>query len=169
MITTNDDGIAQLCKMIRSHGMKRRYYHEMLGYNYRLTDLQAAIGLAQLERLPELHKKRISNANYLNSRIKTVTTPSCKEGYEHGWHQFTVRVRKGQDRDRIAHELREVGIETGIYYPIPIHKQSYLKEMYEGLKLPVAEQMAKEVLSLPVHTQLSAEDLEIIVEEVNKL
>jgi len=169
MITTDDDEVAEQCRMIRNHGMKRRYYHEMLGYNYRLTDLQAAIGLVQLERLPEFHKKRTSNASYLNSRIKTMITPSCKEGYEHGWHQYTVRVRKGQDRDQVAHQLREAGIETGIYYPIPIHKQCYLEEMCKGLTMPVSEQMAKEVLSLPVHTQLSEQDLERIVEEVNKL
>lgn len=169
MVTTDDDVIADQCRMIRNHGMKRRYYHEMLGYNYRLTDLQAAIGLAQLERFPEFHKKRTLNANYFNSRIQTMITPSCEEGYQHGWHQYTVRVRKGQDRDQIAHRLKEAGIETGIYYPIPIHKQSYLQEEFGELSLPVTEQMAKEVLSLPVHTQLSVEDLEIIVEEVNKL
>jgi dTDP-4-amino-4,6-dideoxygalactose transaminase len=169
MITTNDDVIADQCRMIRNHGMKRRYYHELLGYNYRLTDLQAAIGVAQLQRFPEFQRKRSWNADYLNSRIKTMLTPRCKEGYEHGWHQYTVRVRNGQDRDQIVNRLKEAGIETGVYYPIPIHKQSYLEEDYRELTLPVAERMAKEVLSLPIHTHLSLEDLEFIVQEVNKL
>jgi len=169
MITTDDDGIAEQCRMLRNHGMKRRYYHEMLGYNYRLTDLQAAIGLVQLERLPEFSQKRASNAKYLNSRIESMIKPKEKQGFKHVWHQYTVRVRKDQDRDHVAQQLNNAGIGTGIYYPIPTHKQPYIKEICGEMTLPVAEQMAKEVISLPVHSQLSTEDLKFIVEEVNKL
>lgn len=169
MITTDDDAIAEQCRMLRNHGMKRRYYHEMLGYNYRLTDLQAAIGLVQLERMPEFSQKRASNAKYLNSKIESMIRPKEKEGFKHVWHQYTVRVRKDQDRDHVAEHLNSVGIGTGIYYPVPAHKQLYIKEICGEMTLPVAEQMAKEVISLPVHSQLSPEDLGFIVEEVNKL
>src|SRR5690606_3900245 len=99
MITTNDDEVAELCRMLRNHGMKRSYHHEMLGYNYRMTDSQAAIGLVQLKRLPEFTEKRRRNAEYYNAKIESVITPTVKEGYCHVWHQYTVRVNDGRDRD----------------------------------------------------------------------
>lgn len=169
MITTDDDGIAEKCRLIRNHGMKHRYHHEVLGYNYRLTDLQAAIGMAQIDRLPKFSEKRRANAAYFNDQLETVVTPKIEEGYEHVWHQYTVRVQKGQDRDRAIEILNRAGIGTGIYYPVPAHRQPYLKESYGVISLPVAEQMANEVFSLPVHSQLTFEDLETIVYEVNKL
>lgn len=169
MITTNDDQVAELCKMIRSHGMKRRYYHEMIGYNYRMTDIQAALGLVQLQRLPEFNEKRRQNAAYFNSKIESVITPTVKEDYCHVWHQYTVRINHGRDRDAAVEKLTAAGIGTGIYYPIPAHHQPHIKEVVGEVSLPVAEQMAKEVISLPVHPQLSQEDLNTIVTEVNKL
>ncbi len=169
MITTNDDEVADLCKMIRSHGMKRRYYHEMLGFNFRMTDIQAAIGLVQLNRLPEFNEKRRQNAEYFNSKIESVITPRVKDGYVHVWHQYTVRINHGRDRDAAVEQLTAAGIGTGIYYPIPAHQQPYIKELVGEISLPVSERMAKEVISLPIHPQLSQEDLNTIVSEVNKL
>lgn len=169
MITTNDDEVAELCRMIRSHGMKRRYYHEMLGYNYRMTDIQAAIGLVQLERLPEFTEKRRQNAEYFNSKIESVITPTIKEGYCHVWHQYTVRINHGRDRDAAVEQLTAAGIGTGIYYPIPAHHQPHVKDIVGEVSLPVSERLAKEVISLPVHPQLTQEDLNTIVAEVNKL
>lgn len=169
MITTNDDQVAELCKMIRSHGMKRRYYHEMIGYNYRMTDIQAALGLVQLQRLPEFNEKRRQNAAYFNSKIESVITPKVKDDYCHVWHQYTVRINHGRDRDAAVEQLTAAGIGTGIYYPIPAHHQPHIKEVVGEVSLPVAEQMAREVISLPVHPQLSQEDLNTIVMEVNKL
>jgi perosamine synthetase len=95
MITTNDDAIAEQCQLLRSHGMKRRYYHDMLGFNFRMTDLCAAIGLVQLDRLEDFTAKRRANAAYLNSKINSVITPRVKENYGHVWHQYTVRVDGG--------------------------------------------------------------------------
>jgi perosamine synthetase len=169
MITTNDDQVAELCRMIRSHGMKRRYYHEMLGFNFRMTDIQAAIGLVQLKRLPEFNEKRRQNAEYLNSKIESVITPKVKEDYYHVWHQYTVRVNHGRDRDAAVEQLTAAGIGTGIYYPIPAHHQAHIKEVVGEISLPVAEKMSREVISLPVHPQLSQADLNTIVTEVNKL
>jgi len=169
MITTNDDEVAELCKMIRSHGMKRRYYHEMLGYNFRMTDIQAAIGLVQLKRLPEFNEKRRQNAAFFNSRIESVITPRVKEDYFHVWHQYTVRINHGRDRDAAVDQLTAAGIGTGIYYPIPAHHQAHIKEVVGNVSLPVAERMSKEVISLPVHPQLNQMDLNTIVTEVNKL
>jgi dTDP-4-amino-4,6-dideoxygalactose transaminase len=170
MITTNDDDLAQHCRMIRSHGMQRRYYHDMLGYNFRMTDLHAAIGLAQMDRLDEFTTKRRANAEYLNERITRVVTPKVREGYHHVWHQYTIRVDKGRDRDAAAKQLNDAGVGTGIFYPVPANKQAHLVKMDLGnVSLPVAERLANEVISLPVHPQLSQADLETIVAEVNKL
>ena len=169
MITTNDDGVAEMCRLLRNQGMKIRYHHEILGYNFRMTDLHAAIGLAQLERQPELHAKRSANADFLNSRIMTVIKPKVRPCNGHVWHQYTERTSPGQDRDEAVKRLNDAGIGTGIYYPVPIHQQPFMKEIISEICLPVAEKMAKQVFSLPVHSRLSQDDLEVIVREVNKL
>ncbi len=169
MITTNDDEVAEACRLIRNHGMKVRYYHDMLGYNFRMMDIQAAIGLEQLKRLPGFNEKRRQNAAYFNASIKSVKTPREKQDYHHIWHQYTVRVNHGRDRDAAVKQLIEAGIGAGIYYPVPIHHQEYIKELVGDVSLPVTEQMSREVISLPVHPMLSQEDLEKIVTEVNKL
>jgi dTDP-4-amino-4,6-dideoxygalactose transaminase len=168
MITTNDAGVAKQARMIRSHGMQRRYYHDMMGYNFRLSDLHAAIGVVQMDRLAELTAKRRVNAAYLSANLKGVRVPSVKEGYEHVWHQYTIRV--SGDRDAAVKQLYEAGVGTGIFYPVPAHKQIHLKELgYHEQSLPVAEKLSQEVISLPVHPQLTQADLEKIVYEVNRL
>ena len=175
MITTNDDEIAQRCKMIRNHGMQKRYYHEMLGFNFRMTDLHAAIGVVQLEKLDEFTFKRQANAAYLNAGIKSVLTPKAKDSYKHVWHQYTVRivngkVQDGSKRDAAVKQLNDAGVGTGIFYPIPAYKHPYLRSYgVKEINMPVTDRLANEVISLPVHPQLTQEDLDIIVREVNKL
>lgn len=170
MITTDDDALAQRCRMIRNHGMQRRYYHDMVGYNFRMSDLHAAIGLAQIGRLDELTARRRTNAEYLNSHITSVVTPKVRPGYGHVWHQYTVRVDKSRNRDAAVKRLNDAGVGTGIFYPVPANKQAHLVEMGLGdVVLPVAECLAREVISLPVHPQLSQADLQTIATEVNKL
>ncbi|HEY4688848.1 MAG TPA: DegT/DnrJ/EryC1/StrS aminotransferase family protein, partial [Anaerolineae bacterium] len=169
MITTGDDAVAEACRMIRNHGMKRRYYHDRLGYNYRTTDLHAAIGLAQMDRLSEFTERRCANAAYFNARIESAVTPKVKEGYGHVWHQYTIRATGGRDRDAAVKQLNDAGIGTGIFYPVPAHCQGYMRDIVGEISLPVAERLATEVISLPVHPQLSQADLDTIVAEVNKL
>lgn len=170
MITTNDDALAQRCRMIRSHGMQRRYYHDILGYNFRMSDLHAAIGVVQIDRLAEFTAQRRANAGYLNAHLTSVVTPTVREGYGHVWHQYTIRVDGGRDRDAAVKRLNDAGVGTGIFYPVPANRQVHLQAMGLGnVTLPVAEQLAREVISLPVHPQLSQADLETIVAEVNKL
>jgi perosamine synthetase len=169
MITTNDDALAEHCRLLRNHGMKRRYYHDMLGFNFRMTDLCAAIGLAQLDRLEDFTAKRRANASYFNSRIESVIAPKVREGYGHVWHQYTIRVNAGRDRDVAAKQLNDAGIGTGIFYPIPAHQQEYMRQIVGEVQLPVAEKLAEEVISLPVHPQLSQDDLDAIVTAVNQL
>jgi perosamine synthetase len=170
MITTDDSEIARLARMIRNHGMQRRYYHDLLGYNFRMSDIHAAIGLVQLDRLEGFTERRRANAAYFNEHIHNVVTPSVRNGYGHVWHQYTIRVDKGRDRDAAVKQLNEAGIGTGIFYPLPAYKQKPLIDLgYGGMTLPVTEQVVREVLSLPVHPQLSQADLECIVREVNRL
>jgi len=165
----DDEDVANTCRMLRNHGMERRYYHEMLGYNFRLTDLHAAIGLAQIDRLEEMTKKRRENAGYLSANIESVVVPKVRVNVEHVWHQYTVRIDGGRDRDAALQQLNENGVGTGIFYPVPAHKQGYMRQIVGDIHLPVTEQMAEEVFSLPVHPHLTREDLSTIVNEVNKL
>jgi dTDP-4-amino-4,6-dideoxygalactose transaminase len=169
MITTNDDTLAEKCRLLRNHGMKRRYYHEMLGFNFRMTDLCAAIGLTQLDRLGGFTAKRHANAHYLNSKIESVITPKVKDGYGHVWHQYTIRVDGNRDRDAAVKQLNDAGIGTGVFYPVPAHRQEYMREIVGDVALPVAEKLAQQVISLPVHPQLSRADLDSIVAAVNKI
>lgn len=168
VITTDDDAVAETARMIRTHGMRRRYYHDMMGYNFRLSDLHAAIGVVQMERLEELTARRRANAAYLSANLQGVRVPTVKEGYEHVWHQYTVRF--DGDRDAAVQQLGQAGVGTGIYYPVPAHKQAHLRELgYNELSFPVTEKLSQEVISLPVHPLLSQADLETIVREVNRL
>jgi len=171
MITTNDDGVAEKARMIRSHGMKRRYYHDAMGYNFRMSDLHAAIGVVQMGRLEGFTAARRSNAAFLSANLKTVRVPVVRDGYEHVWHQYTVRVDGGAlERDAAIQQLNEAGVGTGVFYPVPAHKQNHLQTMgYNELSLPVAEKLSQEVVSLPVHPLLSQDDLDKIVYEVNRL
>jgi len=169
VITTDDEGLAEHCRMLRNHGMRQRYYYEFLGYNFRMTDLHGAIGLAQMDRLEEFTAKRRANAAYLSAHITSVITPQVREGYEHVWHQYTVRVDGGRDRDAAVHQLNEAGVGTGIFYPLPAHQYGYVRAVVGEVRLPVAERLAQEVISLPVHPGLSQTDLEQIVEAVNDL
>jgi perosamine synthetase len=169
MITTDDDQIADACRLLRQHGMRRRYYHDELGFNFRMTDVHAAIGLAQLHKLDRFNEARIANARFLSENLRGVITPVVPEGYKHVFHQYTIRVLDGR-RDAMMEHLKERGIGTSVYYPVPVHKQTYYtRELGYDLHLPETERAAQEVLSLPVHPGLDQADLERIVEEVNAL
>jgi perosamine synthetase len=168
MITTNDDEINEHSRVIRNHGMRRRYYHDELGYNLRMTDLHAAIGLAQIGKLDQFNAKRRANAAYYNANLKGVTTPFVPEGIEHVYHQYTVRVPGGK-RDDLRTFLQENEIGSEVYYPVPIHKQSfYMSELGYKNVLPETEKAALEVLSLPVHPGLSQADLEKVASKLNE-
>jgi perosamine synthetase len=169
MVLTNDDEIARKLRMIRAQGMNTQYYHEVVGYNFRLTDMAAAIGLVQLGRLPDWTAKRIANAQYFNQQIESVKTPPVLPGNTHVYHQYTVRVPEGVDRDAVAKRLNERGIGVRVYYPIPIHKQPVFQNMdgYKAVVLPETDKATLEVFSLPVHPALTEEERAYIVQEVN--
>jgi perosamine synthetase len=166
MITTNDADVAARARVIRQHGMRRRYYHDEMGYNFRMTDVHAAIGLAQLPKLDRFNEARIANAAYFGAHLENVVTPVTPRGCRHVFHQYTVRVLDGR-RDAAVSKLRDQGIGCGVYYPVPVHKQ----RVYAGTEstYPEAERACEEVLSLPVHPGLAQSDLQKIVEAVNRL
>jgi len=153
----------------RNHGMRERYRYETLGYNFRLTDVMAAIGVAQFQRLGEATRIRRSNAATMSASLKTETTPVVIEGREHVWHQYTVRLEKGTDRGAVVKQLQEAGIGTGVFYPLGAHRFPHIREIVGDVDMPVTDRAAETVLSLPVHPLLSTGDLERIADAVNRL
>jgi perosamine synthetase len=166
-ITTDDDELTEQLRMLRNHGMRRRYHHEIVGYNFRLTDLQAALGLAQVPHLADWTAGRRANAAYYDARLKGVVVPSVRPEAGHVYHQYTIRVPG--DRDRALARLTEQGIGTGVYYPIALHQQECYRDMAVGGPFPEAERAAGEVLSIPVRPDLTAEERDDVVAAVNGL
>lgn len=170
MITTDDEELAKKAQMFRAHGASERYHHDEIGYNFRMTDIAAAIGLAQLKVIDEFNDKRISNANYLNEQLKDVegiVTPKSPDNYKHVYHQYTILVEKG-NRDEWVEFLTNKGIGTGIHYPIPLYNQPIYKKLGIEGDCPLAEKAADNVISLPVHPSLTKEDLDLVVDAVKE-
>jgi len=175
MIVTNDDKIAEKSRILRDQGQTAKYVHEELGYNYRMTNIQAAIGRVQLKRLEEMNNKRIENAQYLShylSGVKGIVPPYVDPRVRHVFHQYVVRVADEfpLTRDKLIEKLRERGIETAVHYPIPIHHQPLYKKLgYPQDICPNAIEASRRVLSLPVHPLLAREDLDYIVNAIKEL
>jgi len=174
MITTDDDAVAESARTLRSQGERTRYVTEELGYNFRMTEIAAALGHAQLAKIDARNEQRRRNAARLTEMLAgndAIVTPAELPGRRHVYHQYTLRVRAGREaRDRLQAQLRERGIETGVFYPIPIHRQPLYRRLgYGELHLPVSEQLAGEVLSLPVHPALTDDDLDRIATAVDEL
>jgi len=168
MITTNDKAVADRARMVRSHGSKQRYLHEMVGYNLRMTDISAAIGLVQLDKLDSFTSMRQKNAKVLSDGLRDIdgiTIPTIRNDCEHVFHQYTIRA---ENRDELAAMLNKASIGTGTYYPIPIHKQPVYRQLGYDDKLPECEKAAMEVLSLPVHPDVSNDEMNEIVENTTK-
>jgi len=168
IVTTEDPAVAERIRLLRNHGQSERYRHVILGYNLRLTEMQAAMGLAQIDKLLGFTERRIANAGFLTDRIGArVQTPVARAGHRHVFHQYTIRVP--QRRDAWASRLAARGIGTAVHYPVPIHLQPAYRERAYQVSMPVAEVAAGEVLSLPVHPGLTTRDLNRIADEVAAL
>ena len=168
IITTNDEELAENARIFRAHGASIRYHHSEIGYNFRMTDISAAIGLAQLDKIDDFNCKRIENAAYLNeglSDVDGIITPYCADGSKHVYHQYTIRVEKG-DRDDWVDIINDCGVGTGIHYPIPLYNQPIYKALGIEGDCPNAELAADNVISLPVHPSLTKEDLDLVIEAV---
>lgn len=165
MVTTNSESLIESVKMFRNHGQSTtRYEYHSLGYNYRMTDLAAAIGLAQLEKIDRLTNKRIENAQKLTEGFKYldfIQTPVIKKGAKHVFHQYTLKVKDGRRNELMGH-LKKNKINCSVYYPKPLHL-FFTNLMYKEGDFPVAEKLSKEVLSLPVHPLLKEEEINRII------
>ena len=166
---TDDDELAQKIRVIANHGMEVRYHHDVVGVNSRLDSIQAAVLLAKLPHLDEYIAARQRAAEYYNKAFeedKRLLTPVVGRGTTHAFHQYTLRC-VGVNRDALREKLAEKGVPAMVYYPIPLHQQkAYRYARYKEGDFPVAERLATEVLSLPMHTELSEEQLEYIVANI---
>lgn len=172
IITTNDSQIAASARLVVNHGQTKRYYHEVIGYNYRMTNISGALGSCQLKKLPYLNEIRIKNAKTLTDGLQGIEglllPDISNHDIKHVFHQYTVRLtdKFPVSRDVFRDSLREKGMLTEVYYPIPIHKQPLYGKLGYHDQLPVAEQSAKEVVSIPVHPSLSDGDLQYIIDSI---
>ena len=166
LITTNDDHLADRIRLYRNQGMRERYRHETLGYNYRLTDLAAAIGLVQLDKLERNTARRQAIAARYDAAFAdlAVELPARPSDRTHVFHQYTLRV--GPGRDRIVSELAAAGVGTAIYYPIPVHRQPYVLERGITADLPETDRAAATTLSIPIYPGLSEADQDLVISAV---
>ncbi len=165
MITTNDDEMARKARKLINHGSEKKYHHDFLGYNYRMTDIAASLGLEQLKKLSSFNARRRENAEFLTNNLHHVKGIICPEvAAGHVFHQYTIRVTPEYPltRDQVLEVLKEKGIGSAVFYPVPIHKQKAYAE-YVHRSFPVAERLAQEVISLPVHPSVTEQELGYIV------
>lgn len=171
IVTTNDDAIAERLRIMRNQGMRARYEYVMAGHNYRLTDLQAAVVLPQLDSYPDQLAARRAHAEGLRDRLRDVegiVLPSQLPGRGHVWHQFTILLPEGADRDAFVAGLAAEGVGSGVYYPKPVYDYETYADRPDVIRseTPVADSVAARCVSLPVHQWLSEEDLDTIASAV---
>lgn len=162
LVTTQSDETAAKVRMLRNHGSDVRYYHDVIGYNSRLDDMQAVILRVKLERIDQYNRAR-RHAAHLYSQLMAdlpLTTPFEDGLGEHVYHQYTLLCDR---RDEVLKALQDNQIACAIYYPVPLHKQNVFKSAYSDLQLPVTEQVAAKCMSLPICSSLADETIEQIV------
>lgn len=177
MITADNKGYADNVKLLRQHGRSNMssYEYSNLGYNYRMTDINAAILLEQLKKADLITRKRIENAQYLSeglADVKGIEIPTVKKDHKHVFHQYTIKVCQDfkLDRDKLVEYLNGEGIGSAVYYPEPLHSMDHFKIL--GNKendFPVAEKISKQVLSLPIHPNLTKEQLDQVINAFKEL
>ena len=173
MVTTGDADLAARIRLLINHGQKEKYLHTTLGYNYRMTDMAAAMGLVQLGRLDGMNAKRVENAKYLDRSLRCpgLVTPYVRPDATHVYHQYVVKVEKGSGitRDGLMQALAARGVGTAIHYPRPVHDQPLYRGTQGKDPCPVSGRLAASVFSLPAHPLLSDEDLHSIVKAVKEV
>ncbi len=174
-IFTNDDDLAHIIRGIVNHGMYERYHHDVVGVNSRLDSIQAAVLRAKLPYLDNYNKARIEAASKYTAVFKGIENIVTPGGFDteknisersHVFHQYTLKILNGK-RDALVNHLSEKGIPCGVYYPIPLHLQkAYKDERYKEEDFTVTNQLIKEVISLPMHTELDDEQIKYITETI---
>jgi dTDP-4-amino-4,6-dideoxygalactose transaminase len=163
MIVTSDIEVARMARLLRNQGMERRYMNEIYGFNFRMTEIHAAIGVEQLKKIEGWTRLRQENARELDEQIEVLTRQITPSGYEHVFHQYTLSVPR--QRDELSQNLTKLGIGNAIYYPTQVHKLPSFDVAYD---LPHTAKATKTVLSIPVHPRLRRKDIRRISTAINK-
>lgn len=168
-LMTNDDELAAKIRMIANHGQEKKYYHKVLGCNSRLDTIQAAVLKVKLKHLDKYSAARNKMAKYYDEHLKDIDAieiPVRASNSNHVFHQYTLKIKNGK-RDDLQAYLKEKGVPSMIYYPLPLYRQEAFQQYVEdGFSLPVTEDLCKEVLSLPVHTEFDHEVQDYIISEI---
>ena len=165
-IFTNDDEMANKIRMIANHGQAKKYHHSVIGVNSRLDTIQAAILSVKLKELNDFSYRRQQIAQAYNesfAHLDGVVIPVIKKFSNHVYHQYTLKIECGK-RDELSQYLKSKGIPSMVYYPIPLYKQEAFKHYFNGKSLPITEKLCKEVLSLPIHTEMKSETQSFIID-----
>lgn len=159
MVITDDDAMAQELSVLRNHGSRERYHHSVIGYNSRLDEMQAVVLRAKLKHIDGYNRRRWENAQRYAEKLKGtgVTVPFEDGKGQHVYHQYTILSSR---RDAIHKALGEARIASAIYYPIPLHRQEVYAQICADVNLPVAEETATQVLSLPMYPELTEEQID---------
>lgn len=166
MVTTDSSEYAERMPYMRSHGEREEYVSTMIGGNFRMPMMEAAVGIVQLKKLPNFLKIRRRNAETLASKLQNVGNlqlPIVPSGCEHSWYLFTVRLKRAslRERDRVVEELRKRGVGATVYYRVPVHLMPFYRR-YCKRRLPNTERVAEQVFSLPVHPAVTAKQIEYV-------
>ncbi len=164
IITTHDAELAERARLLRAHGMRERYRPDVLGYNFRMTDIGASIGLAQLPKLPAANARRQAIADRYDAELRGVATPQRRAGSVHAFHQYTLRVAR---RDDFLARLAERGVGANVYYPVPVHRQVPFADVAGDSMLPVTDGLTEDILSIPVYPALTDDEVEQVIGAVN--
>ncbi|NPA75590.1 MAG: DegT/DnrJ/EryC1/StrS family aminotransferase [Euryarchaeota archaeon] len=164
MVLTSNDEIGEMVRVLHDQGRREKYEHEYLGYNFRMSEILAAIGRAQLRHLDDWLNRRNEIAKIYSELLNDVViTPAVQDWARHAYYVYTIRAK---NRDALREHLKKHEIATGLYYPIPVHLQPAVKNVVPPVKLPITEQIVSEILSLPMHPFMSDEDAEFIAKKV---
>lgn len=166
-VVTSDPAVAERVRHFIDHGQSERYRHDSLGFNFRMSELAAALGLGQLRRLEERNERRRRHARYYDEAIvnPAVAKPAAPPGYRHVYHHYTLRVA---DRASFLRHMAAWGVACGVHYPRTVPQQPLFRHVpWLGLPHPAAEEAAATVVSIPVHPALAPSDLERVAEAVN--
>jgi len=169
MVVTNDDALAEKLRILRVHGGEPKYYHSVIGGNFRLDEIQAAVLAVKLPHLEDWHRARQRNAAYYDRAFAAagaaqVVTPTARPGYRHIYNEYVIRV---PDRDRLRAYLGEQGVGTEIYYPVPLHMQKCFAYLgYKPEDCPESAKAAGETLALPIYPELEERQLQYVVDAI---
>jgi perosamine synthetase len=175
MISTSDDNLAAQLKLLKSHGQSGKYYHAMLGFNYRMTDVEAAIGREQLKRLDAMLSIRRRNARMMEEILQQIPGVYLQIGTpksQHACHQFCFIINErefGCSRDELMAQLKNRGIASGVHYPRGLHQQPIFEQLYSTQRLPVTEFLCKNIMAIPVHHGLDTSDVEYIIQAIREI